>query len=242
MNAPLRLQDNCATCPIHHTALCAHQNGPDLQKLGIKKRYVTYKAGDPIQWRGDTLTHISSVVSGVASLSRTMEDGRVQVVGLLMPSDIIGRPDRGEVEFDVTAITDIKLCQFNKTDFEDLILDMPRMSHRMMEMALDELNLAREWMVLLGRKKAHERLASFLLLIMRRGRTDRPWDQTHTLPLSREQMANFLGLTLETISRQLSKLRRSGVVTFVSQRQFVVEDEAALLHQSGDEGDILCVA
>ena len=201
------------------------------------KSYSSFEAGQPIIWRGDELTHFSSVVTGIASLSRTLEDGRTQMVGLLLPSDFIGRPGREFVDFDVTAVTDVTLCRFQRKPFEQLVEEVPHIAQRVMEMALDELNAAREWMVLLGRKTAREKIATFIQMIVRRDTIPLQTAQSHVLPLTREEIANFLGLTLETVSRQLSQMKKEGVISFSDRRSFSVTDLEALHSATGDDAD-----
>ena len=230
-------RDKCDACPIRHRAICARCDDDELSRLEGLKSYATLEAGQPILWRGDELAHFASVVVGIASLSRTMEDGRTQVVGLLLPSDFIWRPGRAFVDFDVTAVTDVTLCQFQRRPFEALVEEVPHISHRMMEMALDELNAAREWMVLLGRKTAREKLANFLTMIVRRSTVPNVHTNQYALPLTREEIANFLGLTPETISRQLSAMKRDGIVEFQDRRHFIVKDLNGLHIESGDDAD-----
>ena len=237
MNVVVSERIQCGSCPIRHRAICARCDDDELAVLEKIKNYKTFEAGQPINWRGDDLAHFSSIVSGIATLTRTMEDGRTQMVGLLLPSDFIGRPGRDEVEFDVTAVTDVTLCRFERRPFESLVAEVPHISQRMMEMALDELQAAREWMVLLGRKTAREKIATFLEMIVRR--SSAPGERVHhyALPLTREEIADFLGLTLETVSRQLTKLKKDGIVDFVNRRDFVVKDLSALHDASGDDAD-----
>ena len=227
----------CNSCPIRHRAICARCDTDELDRLAAIKSYKTFEAGQPISWRGDPLDYFSSVVSGIASLTRTLEDGRTQMVGLLLPSDFIGRPGRTEVEFDVTAVTEVTLCRFERVPFENLVEEVPHISQRMMEMALDELNAAREWMVLLGRKTAREKIATFLEMIIRRETVPLRSPKSHTLPLTRDEISNFLGLTLETVSRQLTALKNDGVIEFSDRRSFKVIDLAALHAASGDDAD-----
>lgn len=227
----------CHRCPIRHRAVCARCDDVELTRLEALKSYVSYKAGDPIIWRGDELTQISSIVQGIGSLSRTLEDGRKQMVGLLLPSDFIGRPGRKFVDFDVTAVTDVTLCRFARKPFEDLVGDTPNLSQRVMEMALDELDAAREWMVLLGRKTAREKVATFIEMIVRRETVPHRGQNTYTLPLTREEIANFLGMTLETVSRQLSQMKKENVVSFQDRRSFAVLDLQALHAATGDDVD-----
>ena len=227
----------CSACPIRHRAVCARCDDAELQRLEKMKTYKTFEAGQKIGWRGDALTHVSSIVSGIASLTRTLEDGRTQMVGLLLPSDFIGRPGRETVEFDVTAVTEVTLCRFERKPFETLVQEVPHISQRMLEMALDELNAAREWMVLLGRKTAREKIATFLEMIVRRNLPPLQTRQSHKLPLKREEVANFLGLTHETISRQLTAFRKEGVIAFNGRSHFEVMDLNALHAASGDDAD-----
>ena len=237
MNFVFQERDKCGSCPIRHRAICARCDEDELSRLEKIKSYAVFEAGQPITWRGDELQTFASLVTGIASLSRTMEDGRTQMVGLLLPSDFIGRPGRDVVDFDVTAVTDVTLCQFKRKPFEKLVEEVPHISQRMMEMALDELNAAREWMVLLGRKTAREKIATFLEMISRRSAVSKDPTKPLTLPLTREEIANFLGLTLETISRQLSVMKKEGIVSFEGRRQFVIKDLDALRRASGDDAD-----
>lgn len=239
MSIQFNAKVDCQYCPIRHRAVCARCNDDELAKLNAIKTYRSFEAGQPIVWRGEPLQFVASVVSGVASLSKTMEDGRTQMVGLLLPSDFIGRPGRSEIEFDVTATTDVTLCCFEFKSFGVLVNETPHLSQRLMELALDELDAAREWMLLLGRKTAREKVATFVEMLVRRSKVDdiegnRP---EMALPLTREQMANYLGLTLETVSRQLNALKKDGIIAFTDRRSFNVVDLSRLHLETGDDAD-----
>ncbi|MEL7106557.1 MAG: Crp/Fnr family transcriptional regulator [Pseudomonadota bacterium] len=227
----------CSSCPIRHRAICARCDETELDLLSQIKSYKTFDAGQPIGWRGDDLTHFSSIVSGIASLSRSLEDGRTQMVGLLLPSDFLGRPGREQIEFDVNAVTEVTVCRFERKPFEKLVEEVPHVAQRMLEMALDELNAAREWMVLLGRKTAREKIATFLEMVIRRSTNPGQEAALHALPLTREEIADFLGLTLETVSRQLTVLKKEGVISFSDRKHFTISNMAALQDATGDDAD-----
>ena len=229
----------CSECPIRHRAVCARCDDDELNTLENMKSYRTFVAGDPILWRGEELVYVASVVSGVATLSKTMEDGRTQMVGLLLPSDFIGRPGRTEIDFDVTATTDVTLCCFARRPFEKLVDETPHVAQRLMELALDELDAARDWMLLLGRKTAREKVATFIEMLARRSRNPDVDNLQHkiTLPMTRDQISNYLGLTLETVSRQLNALKKEKIITFIDRRNFAVLNLAALHDASGDDND-----
>jgi CRP/FNR family transcriptional regulator len=170
-----------------------------------------------------------------------MEDGRRQMVGLLLPSDFLGRPGRTFAPYDVTATTDLTLCCFKKKPFEGLMISTPHVAQRLLEMTLDELDAAREWMLLLGRKTAREKIASLIAIIARRdvalGNNNPRAAFTFELPMTREAMADYLGLTLETVSRQVSALKREGVIVLVGKRTVTIPDFAVLLGETGDDSD-----
>lgn len=236
-----RINVNCHECPIKHRAVCAYCEKSEMLVLETMKSYKTYSAGDPIIFAGDRMQFVGSVVTGVARLSQTMEDGRRQMVGLLLPSDFIGRPGRSHAAFDVEATTDVTLCRFERKPFEKLLADIPHLRERMLEMALDELDAAREWMLLLGRKTAREKIASLLTIIARRQNVvqanELGIDVSFDLSLTREAMAEYLGLTLETVSRQINALKKENVIKLEKKRRIVVNDFARLLMETGDDAD-----
>jgi CRP/FNR family transcriptional regulator len=158
----------CADCPIRHRAVCARCEPDELDRLDAIKYYRSFEAGQTVIWSGDAMDFVASVVSGIATLTQTMEDGRTQMVGLLLPSDFVGRPGRSRAAYDVVATTDIVMCCFRRKPFEEMMVRTPHIAQRLLEMTLDELDAAREWMLVLGRKTAREKIASLLAIIGRR--------------------------------------------------------------------------
>ncbi len=229
---------SCSDCPIRYNAVCSKCEPAELQELEEIKYYRSFSAGQPIFFAGDPLEFVASIISGVASLTRTMPDGRVQMVGLLLPSDFMGRPHRDTIDCDLMAETDVMLCCFRRKPFEKLIAETPHVGQRLLEMTLDELDAAREWMLVLGRKTAREKIASLLHMIATRMASLKPGhtaDATFTLPITRETMANYLGLTIETVSRQMSALKKEGLIAFDDRRDITVPDLDALKSETGED-------
>ncbi|WBU61409.1 transcriptional regulator FnrL [Paracoccus albus] len=232
---------SCENCPIRYRAVCAHCDAEDLEKLEKTKYYRDFRAGQVIVWSGDDMDFVASIIEGVATLTQTLEDGRTQMVGLLMPSDFLGRPGRRIATFTVTAISDLQLCCFRRQPFEQMMRDNPRIPSRLLEMTLDELDAAREWLLVLGRKSAREKIASFLAILARRkaalaNQQARGRIQL-SLPLTREAIADYLGLTIETVSRQLTALKRDGLIEIEGKRGVVLTDFASLVLESGTDSD-----
>lgn len=234
-------QQPCGNCPIRNRAVCAHCEGDELSGLEELKYYRTFQAGQVLVWAGDRMDFVGSVMSGMAGLTQQLEDGRTQMVGLLLPSDFLGRPGRQVAPYTVTATSEIVLCCFRRKPFEDLLARSPQLSGRLLEMTLDELDAARDWLLLLGRKSAREKIASLLVILARRAAAltmQRPKGRFAVeLPLTREAMADYLGLTLETVSRQMNALKRDGVIDMEGKRRVIVPAFDALVVESGDDAD-----
>jgi CRP/FNR family transcriptional regulator len=232
---------DCSDCPIRHRAVCARCDTHELALLEDIKYYRSFSAGQTVMWAGDRMDFVASVVSGVASLTQTMEDGRTQMVGLLLPSDFVGRPGRETATYTVTATSDLVMCCFRRKPFEQMINTTPHIAHRLLEMTLDELDAAREWMLVLGRKTAREKIASLLAIVARRdavlGQNTKVNSLVFDLPLTREAMSDYLGLTLETVSRQMSALKKDGVVILEGKRRIRVPDMDRLMDEAGDDSD-----
>lgn len=209
--------------------------------LDAIKYYRSFEAGQTLIWSGDRMEFVASVVTGVATLSQVMEDGRTQTVGLLFPSDFVGRPGRDTAPYNVVATTDLLMCCFRKKPFEDLMAKTPHIAQRLLEMTLDELDAAREWLLLLGRKTAREKIASLLAIVARRDASLKMLPAAGKLvidlPLTREAMADYLGLTLETVSRQMSALKRDGVIELEGKRHVTIPNFDRLLEEAGDDTD-----
>jgi CRP/FNR family transcriptional regulator len=232
---------DCVDCPIRHRAVCARCESDELERLEQIKYYRNFEAGQTIAWAGDEMPFVASVVRGVATLSQTLQDGRTQMVGLLLPSDFMGRPGRKTSPYDVTAVSDVTLCCFRRKPFEQLLTEIPHIAERLLAMSLDELDAAREWMLVLGRKTAREKIASLLTIIARReavsGFSMAKGPIVIDLALTREAMADYLGLTLETVSRQVSALKGDGIIVLDGKRRILVPDIRRLILETGDDMD-----
>jgi CRP/FNR family transcriptional regulator len=233
----LQSRGDCDGCPIRQRAVCSLCDADEIEHLDAIKSYREVPAGRPIQEAGEPMRSVASIVSGVASISRTLEDGRRQTVGLLLPSDFIGRPGRDRSPFDVVATTDVVLCQFDRLAFERVMANTPHVATRLLQMTLDELDAARDWAVVLGRMTARERVALFLLTLGRRLGQVRGGTLRFHLPLTREAMADHLGLTLETASRQMSALKRDGVIVLEGRADILVPDLGRLAEEAGEDSD-----
>jgi len=236
---------NCGDCPIQRQAICSRCGSDELLVLEKMKTYRTYEKGEMITYSGAPVTHVGTLVSGVASISQGLDDGRRQIMGILLPSDFVGRPGASEAHYDITAASEVVMCRFEIRAFERLLATSPALAPRLLEMTMDELDAAREWMLLLGRKSAREKIATLIYMIALKTRSLSGASAGEAfafmLPLTRETLADYLGLTIETVSRQISALRRDGVVSLAGQREILIPDFRRLLDETGDDysGNVL---
>lgn len=226
----------CRDCNVRHTGMCAVLTLAELGTLARSARRTQHSPGDPLVIEDSKLTSYANVTDGVVKLSRILRDGRQQVVGLQFAPDLLGRLFGRENLVNVEAASDVDLCRVPRDVLESLVASNPVLKQRMLDQSLQDLDEAREWMVTLGRKDARQRVASLLLLVARRCGAQGLDDASRMvfdLPLTRADMADFLGLTVETVSRQISKLRNEGVVQITNHRHVVVPSLPRLVAQAG---------
>lgn len=230
---------SCETCLVRNRAICAALDANEIGALNAIGRNRVLSAGEALIWEGDDSVLVANVIEGVLKLSTGTEDGREQIVGMVFASDFIGRPFGSTTGHGVTALTESKVCVFNRRDFDAFAREHPALEHKLLQRTLTELDRTRRWMLLLGRKSASEKVASFLLEMCDRVATpgcegQTPAGEIHLdLPVSRQQIADVLGLTIETVSRQFTRLKSEGVIDLPSRREVVVRDRGALLAEAG---------
>lgn len=224
------LPDRCAHCAVRDTALCSALHDDEIGKLSDLARRRVVTKGQVVLWSGDPSTICANIVSGVVKLARSTADGREQTVGLLFAGDFVGEPFAEDSRLTATALSETDLCVYPRTGFETVLEDHPRLERLLLRRTLDSLEGARERMLTLARKSASEKVAGFLLDILERvgGRSGLDGAIAFDLPLSRGEMADVLGLTIETVSRQLTALKADGVVALPSTRSVVVLDRREL--------------
>lgn len=224
----------CQSCEARHQGICGALSSDQLSALSKSTRRVRKDPGDPLMADAEPIEAFGNVLRGVIKLTKVLEDGRQQVVGLQFAPDLLGRPFATESRVTAEAASEVDLCMIPKSALENLIQQSAPLEHRIMMQALRELDEARDWMVTLGRKSAAEKVASFLYLIATHiDPTEENEVAQFDLPLSRADIADFLGLTIETVSRQMSKLKTEGVIEIEHYRTIRVPDLALLRLRCG---------
>ena len=224
----------CQACEARHGGICGALEPTQLQQLGRQTARREVPPGTQLIAAGVPADGYANILSGVVKLIKLMPDGRQQIVGLQFAPDFLGRPFAESSNVGAEAASTVRLCTFSRSALEQMVRQAPALEHRLHRQALRELDDARDWMMTLGQKSASEKVASFLLLLAAHvdPLTD-GYSATFDIVLRRADIADFLGLTIETVSRALSRLRRDGTITIERSRTVTILDIDALEAAAG---------
>ena len=207
------LQDSpCAACKVRELTVCSAVSRNELDRLAALVTPVDVEPQQTIFYEADPADHVFNVTAGAVRVSKLLPDGRRQVTGFLFPGDFIGLAHEADYIYTAEAITPGGLCRFRRADFDKALEQFPRMEKRLLGKASNELATAQDQMLLLGRKTAKEKIASFLLMLSRRAADRGQPGNPVELPMTRGDIADYLGLTVETVSRTFTSLRKDGYI------------------------------
>jgi len=229
------LAADCGACGARAFSVCASLEGEDLARLSALAEPVRFAAGQALTRQGERAEYLFNITSGSARVQTLMADGRRQITGFLFAGDFVGLEATARHAGSVEAIEPLTACRFAMADYRALVRQTPALEAVLLERAGHELTEARAQILLLGRKTAEEKLASFLLSLADRDPM-RPHEEGQLrLPMSRTEIADYLGLTIETVSRVLGRLKTAGILRLdsVSELRILRPDRLALL--AGDE-------
>lgn len=224
----------CRACEARHRGICGALDPKQLLQLGRQTGRSEVEPGTELVAAGVPTEGYANILSGIVKLTKLMPDGRQQIVGLQFAPDFLGRPFAESSDVSAEAASVVRICHFPRSALEDMVRQSPGLEHRLHEQALRELDDAREWIMTLGQKSAAEKVATFLLLLSRHvDPTVEGYSATLEIPLKRSDIADFLGLTIETVSRHLTHLRKAGIIAIEKNRHVTVGDFTALEAAAG---------
>lgn len=206
---------DCAGCGVRGVSVCASLEEDELAGLNALAEKARFEPKETLFIQGDDADAVYNVTCGMLRLYKLLPDGRRQIVGFLLPGDFVGLSLGERFGFSADAIDAVSACRFDRRAFIGFVDSKPHFLRRLHEAATHELTVAQDHMVLLGRRSAEEKVACFLLSLRERLRRLGSSVVTIPLPMTRQDLADHLGLTLETVSRVVSKLARERVVLVV---------------------------
>ena len=223
----------CRSCEARHGGMCGAMTPQQLTNLSKYTSRRKIEAGSEMIGQGEPVSAYANILKGVVKLSKMLSDGRQQIVGLQFAPDFMGRPFSQESSYTAEAATETEICSIPRSVLDTMVAEAPDLEHRLHQQALMELDEARDWMLTLGRKTAQEKVASFLYMIALHYDPESLDRTAFDLPLSRADIADFLGLTIETVSRQMTKLRGDGVIQIENNRHVSVPHLDRLARAAG---------
>jgi CRP/FNR family transcriptional regulator, anaerobic regulatory protein len=201
----------------------------ELRELQGLATQVYFRSGRTIFSEGEPAASVFGLSQGVVRLYKLLPDGRRQVLAFVLPGDFLGMPLAERYNFSADAIGEVALCRFSRTDLKRFIQSSPSIMRLMVEFATRELDMAQDQLLLLGNASAEEKVAIFLISWRNRLARLSVFSETVPLPMRRQDMADFLGLKLETVSRTLAKLEQKNVIRVVPKGVFLTGLEHTLL-------------
>ncbi len=202
----------CAACSVRDLSICGVLDNIDLQRMADIAQNLTFSARDPIIDEGEAANFLFNITAGTVRLYKLLPDGRRQITGFLSAGDFLGIAMNEIYPYSAEAVDKVTVCRFRRRKLENLLDELPHLEKRLLGLASNELAQAQDQMVLLGRKTAKEKLVSFLLALSKRQEAIGFGLSPVALPMSRADIADYLGLTTETVSRTFSNLRRSQTI------------------------------
>ncbi len=225
---------------------------PSLSSLFGGQPVEKFESGSAVFWEGAAATHVFEVVEGVLRVFKILGDGRRVITGFVYPGDLLGVSLKDHYLYTAEAVTKTKVRRFARHRFQDEINQSPELRPQLFARLCDEMAAAQDQMVLLARKSAEERVSSFLLVIARRlaggqSANDQAGDRLAgerpkaspvvEIPMTRLDMADYLGLTIETVSRTMTRLAARGVIAPSGRHAILIRKLAKLALLAGETDD-----
>ena len=219
----------CASCPVRDRAACAaldeSQRG-ELERLGVHR---TLKRGETLFHSGDDSDQCATLIAGALKIAQVDAGGTEHILALVHPAGFVGELFAAVPQHDVIALTDSKLCVFPRRQYEEVVTRFPALGRALLRRSSEDLFESRALMALMTGRTAAQRVAGFLLA-MANAASDSPCHPAKSfgLPVTRGEIASLLGLTIETVSRQLTKLEKDKVIARNGARGIDLVDAARL--------------
>lgn len=204
---------------------------------GGESNIRTLQAHEALFYEGDDTANLYEVIEGVVRVYKIFADGRRQVISFAYPGDLIGFGQAETFRFDCDALTRARVRVIPQNSLLRAVRERPELGEKILAIAANQVNSMQDLSIMLCRKSAIERLASFLIYLVRRSPESMASSQV-SLPMTRADIADYLGLTIETVSRNFTKLRTMGIIALVGTGAVQVRDMNRLRQLSECEDSI----
>lgn len=200
----------------------------DVMSMILRRKY---KKGQVIFFEGDVSDKFYIINSGKIKIFKYTKEGKEQILYILSEGDFIGYRSllkKGKIDFNAEALEDVSVCILTKDDFDNIVKKTPDISLKILESLHDRLVSLENLVQTLSTKDIEVRIASILRGFARDFGTEEPEGIVINLPLSREEMANYIGVTRETMSRKLTAMEEEGVIDLIGNKKIIIKSITAL--------------
>ena len=221
-------KNRCNICKIRTYSFCKCLDEDKLNLFSNISFEKDYHDKQSIFIQSDPAKHLFNITEGNVKIYQLLDDGRIQIIGFLYPGDFFGSYKNNKYNYSAEAIGNLKTCVFNQIVLDKYIDENPVLAKELLNQTSFELTLAQDRITVLGKLNAGERLAKFLLNISEQRKRIGWKNNPISLPMTRQDIADYLGLTIETVSREFSNLKSSNIVKFISSKQLYLNDVNSL--------------
>jgi len=223
-----RAVTRCSLCKIRSYSFCRCLKDGQLKIFSEISSERTHTNRENIFLQQEISTNLYNITEGNVKIYHLLSDGRIQIIGFLYPGDFFGSYRLGKYNYSAEAIGDIKLCVFKQEILDKYLEKNTNIVKELLHMISYELTLAQDRIGVLGKMNANERMAKFILNISNQ-RARIGWqDNPISLPMTRQDIADYLGLTLETVSREITKLKTSNIIKVISAKKLFISNKNEL--------------
>jgi len=224
--------NRCSICKIRSYSFCRcleEDELKDFEKISIERNFTNKET---IFLQEEESRNLYNITEGNIKIYQMLSDGRIQIIGFLYPGDFFGSYKEEKYTYSSEAVGNVKVCVFKQESLDNLLENNITLAKELLHMTSHELTLAQDRISVLGKLKAHERLARFLLNISNQRERIGWQNNPISLPMTRQDMADYLGLTLETVSREITKLKISNVIKVLNSKLIYINNKDKLLNIS----------
>ena len=223
-----KITTRCTACKVRPYSFCRCLKEEELKHFAGISSEKKFSNKQNIFLQSDEGKRLYNITEGNVKIYQLLQDGRIQIIGFLYPGDFFGSYKKGKYNYSAQAIGDVAVCEFKENVLNDHINKNPRLSLELLNMTTNELILAQDRIKVLGKLTATERVANFISNISKQRARIKWQDNPISLPMSRQDIADYLGLTIATVSREITNLKTSSVIKMISTSQIYINDKTKL--------------
>jgi len=221
-------ETRCSVCKIRSYSFCRCLPEEKLQIFSKISTEREFGNKETIFLQQENANNLYNITKGNVKIYRLLSDGRIQIIGFLYPGDFFGSYKKEKYNYSAEAIGEVRTCVFNQESLDNYLEENLNLAKELLHMTSHELTLAQDRMGVLGKMNANERVAKFILNISKQRERIGWQNNPVSLPMTRQDIADYLGLTLETVSREITRFKTSNLIKLMNAKQIFIVDKEKL--------------